>query len=356
MNWPAHGSNPAHLYEQLQIEQPESIIDFSVNVNPYGPPQVIKEKWMSWLADVSDYPDPYGKTVTKQIAQHDQVDEHQVVLGNGAAEVIQFLGQLWSRQKVILVQPAFSEYETACRVYECEIDYSFVNETGSLPVDEIVNKAQGASAIFICTPNNPSGIAFSTKEMIQLLEQLKNSRCYVVIDEAFYDFAGSFTFASLLHKYPQLIVLRSLTKMYAIAGLRIGYLLASEAVATRIARFRPHWNVNALALRAVEAVLTDSSFAERSRQKIAEERNRMFEWLEREQFNFTRSVVNFYLLRDPALEDQKPLLLFLLKKGIILRHTYNYPGLNGKWLRTAVKTKEENNKLKEALIQWKKQR
>lgn len=355
MKWPAHGSNPAHLYESLQMEQPDSILDFSVNVNPYGPPQSIQDNWSSWLSVISDYPDPYGKAVTRQIAQLNQVNEQQVVLGNGAAEVIQFLGQLWRGRKVIIVQPAFSEYETACRVYDCEIEYVLMNENSTLPVNELAAKAQGAAAVFICTPNNPSGIAFSKGEIIQLLERLASTGCYVVVDEAFYDFADSFTTVGLIHNYSNLIILRSLTKMYAIAGLRIGYLMTNEALASQIARFRPHWNVNALALKAAEVALTDRAFVDWSRGKIAEERGKMFTFLEEEAFQFSRSVVNFYLLRDPRLEDQKPFFLFLLEKGVVLRHTYNYPGLAGKWLRAAVKTEAENNKLKEALLQWKKQ-
>ncbi|KZN98128.1 threonine-phosphate decarboxylase CobD [Pseudobacillus badius] len=354
MKWPAHGSNPAHLYESLQMDQPECITDFSVNINPYGPPPSLQANWESWLASVSDYPDPYGQTVTGQIARLNGVTDQQVVLGNGAAELIQFLGQLWRGQKVVIAQPAFSEYEAACRVYGCEIDNVFLNKGGSLPVHELAAKAHDAAALFICTPNNPSGLAFPVEEIAQLLECLSSSGCKVVIDEAFYDFAGSSTVVPLLQDYSNLIILRSLTKMYAIAGLRIGYLLAAEPLALQIARFRPHWNINAIALKAAETVLADPSFAERSRKRIAAERERMFQFLEKQGFQFTRSVVNFYLLRDPVLEDQKPLFLFLLKKGIVLRHTYNYPGLAGRWLRTSVKTEAENNQLREALLEWKK--
>ncbi|OCA82801.1 threonine-phosphate decarboxylase CobD [Pseudobacillus wudalianchiensis] len=355
MKWPAHGSNPAHLYEGAGIKQPDSIVDFSVNINPYGPPQSIRDQWNSWFSVISDYPDPYGKSITRQIAQLSQVDEQQVVLGNGAAEVIQFLGQLWRGCKVIIVQPAFSEYETACRAYGCEIEYVLINEDYTIPMKELAVKAEGAAAVFICTPNNPSGMAFSEGEMIELLDRLSSTSCCVVVDEAFYDFAGSFTVAGLIQKYSNLIVLRSLTKMYAIAGLRLGYLLANESLALQIARFRPHWNVNALALKAAETILADREFVDWSREKITEERENMFSFLEKEGFQFSRSVVNFYLLRDPRLADQKPLFLFLLEKGIVLRHTYNYPGLAGKWLRAAVKTEAENNQLKEALQQWKKQ-
>ncbi|WP_100403474.1 threonine-phosphate decarboxylase CobD [Bacillus sp. FJAT-42315] len=349
MNLPAHGANPAHLYEKMNVASPAKIIDFSVNTNPYGPPPSLKEKWSEWFSAVSDYPDPEGRSLTQLLASQNGVKTGQVLLGNGAAEVIQFLGQLLQGERVVIGQPAFSEYETACRVYQCDVDFVAMDEG----VERIVEVAKEASALFICTPNNPTGLVFQPDDLLYILDQLKESSCLVIVDEAFYDFAGDFTYATYLANYPQLVILRSLTKMYAIAGLRIGYALASETIIERLARFRPQWNVNALALLAAETALQDASFVETSRQLIEEERKQMFEFLDKEGFDFTRSVVNFYLLRDPRLLDQRPLLEFLLKKGLVLRHTYNYPTLNGRWLRVAVKTKEENDQLKEALLAWK---
>ncbi|WP_338753287.1 threonine-phosphate decarboxylase CobD [Bacillus sp. FJAT-52991] len=349
MNLPAHGANPAHLYEKINLAQPAQIFDFSVNTNPYGSPPSLKEKWNEWFGAVSDYPDPEGRSLTQLLARQNDVMPDQVLLGNGAAEVIQFLGQLIQGKRVVIVQPAFSEYETACRAYGCEVDFVSIDEG----VESIVEVAKEAAALFICTPNNPTGLLFQSDDLLHILDQLQGSSCLVIIDEAFYDFAGSFTYATYLSNYPQLVILRSLTKMYAIAGLRIGYALASETIIKRLARFRPQWNVNALALLAAETALLDSTFVQTSRQWIQEEREQMFEFLEKTGFHFTRSSVNFYLLRDPNLSDQRPLLEFLLKKGFVLRHTYNYPTLNGRWLRAAVKTKEENDQLKEALLAWK---
>lgn len=349
MNLPAHGANPAHLYEKMNVASPTKIIDFSVNTNPYGPPPSLKEKWNEWFSALSDYPDPEGRSLTQLLALKNGVATDQVLLGNGAAEVIQFLGQLLQGERIVIVQPAFAEYETACRAYQCDVDFVAIDEG----VERIVEVAKEAAALFICTPNNPTGLVFQPDDFLYILDQLKESSCLVIVDEAFYDFAGDFTYATYLVNYPQLVILHSLTKMYAIAGLRIGYALASKTIIERLARFRPQWNVNALALLAAETALQDSRFVETTRQLIEEERKRMFEFLDKENFNFTRSVVNFYLLRDPSLSDQRPLLEFLLKKGLVLRHTYNYSTLNGRWLRAAVKTKEENDQLKEALLAWK---
>ncbi|WP_203363907.1 threonine-phosphate decarboxylase CobD [Bacillus sp. REN10] len=351
MNLPAHGANPAYLYEKMNLARPARIIDFSVNTNPYGPPPSIKAKWSEWLSAVVDYPDPEGRSLTQLLASQNDVTTDQVLLGNGAAEVIQFIGQHLQGKRVGIVQPAFSEYETVCRTYQCHLEFlRFEDE-----VERMIAAATELSALFICTPNNPTGLAFPKEKLLYLLDSLKESSCLVIVDEAFYDFAGSFTFAPYLQHYPQLIILRSLTKMYAIAGLRVGYALSSNEVIHKLARFRPQWNVNALALLAAETVLVDQTFVENTRQRIQAEREQMFEFLEKEGFCFTRSIVNFYLFRDPTQSDQRLLLDFLMKTGLVLRHTYNYPTLNGRWLRVAVKTKEENDQLKEALLAWKKQ-
>ncbi|KKB36028.1 threonine-phosphate decarboxylase CobD [Bacillus thermotolerans] len=355
MRLPAHGSNPDHLYKAIGLERPLDLIDFSVNTNPFGPPAAIKEHWMEWFSLVADYPDPSGASVIKKLAERNGVQEEQIVLGNGAAEIIQLLAQQWREERIVIVQPAFSEYEAACRTYGCGVEYIFADQLGQIPVNDMIHKAEKAAAIFMCTPNNPTGMVFAREQIVEVLAKTESSGCYVVIDEAFYDFAGSDTFAELLPRYPHLLILRSLTKMYAIAGLRIGYLLSSAETASRVARLRPHWNVNTLALQAAETVLQEEAFEVRTRERIAEERERMFNFLQRESFEHTPSSVNFYLLRDPALDDQRPLFVFLLKKGIVLRHTYNYPGIEGRWLRAAVKTEEENNQLKEALLQWRKQ-
>ncbi|WP_100330347.1 threonine-phosphate decarboxylase CobD [Bacillus xiapuensis] len=353
MNLPAHGSNPHYLYETMNLAQPKNVIDFSVNTNPYGPPDELKRKWPEWLAYAADYPDPFGTALTRLLAVQNQVTEKQVLLGNGAAELIQILGQHLQGKKAVIVQPAFSEYERVCKAYGCEVIHIRVDENeGRLPVDELAQAAEAADALFLCNPNNPTGLVFARQDISALLKRLAASETLTIIDEAFYDFAGEDSYADSLNHYPQLIILRSLTKMYAIAGLRIGYMLASPSLIARMARFRPHWNINAIALAAAETIVTNASFVKHSRKLIQQERLQMFEFLEKEGFRYTKSSVNFYLLRDPQIHDQRPLLAFLLTKGLVLRHTYNYPTLGGTWLRAAVRTPTENQVLKEALKQW----
>ncbi|MDQ0216419.1 threonine-phosphate decarboxylase [Oikeobacillus pervagus] len=357
MKWPTHGSNPTYLYHASGVKTPDRIIDFSVNTNPFGPPAIIKEKWPSWFQAITDYPDPNVTKLHHLISRKVGVSENQILIGNGAAELIQIIGQWLRGKKVLIIQPAFYEYEQACRAYDCQIDYFGLTEGDwSLPLQEIGPLLKAYDAVFLCTPNNPTGVVFERKDIIQLIDQCHAHACTLIIDEAFYDFADDTTsYSKYVTNESNIILLRSLTKMYAVAGLRIGYMLASEAIIKQLAKFKPHWSVNALAMLAAETGLLDDPFVQMTRKKIHENRNEIFEFLNLYQYEYSPSKVNFYLLKDPRLQDQKPLLEFLLQKGIVLRHTYNFPSLEGRWLRVAIKKKEENAILLEALRQWRNQ-
>ncbi len=354
MNLPSHGANPSHLYLASGIRKPKEIIDFSVNTNPLGPPDWLQEKWPSFLHTIENYPDPTGQKAVDAIARRFNISAEQLLLGNGAAEIIHFIARYAAGKKAVIVTPAFSEYEDACQSYNCLIEHVAADpEHWQLPVEELVEKAQEAAVLFICTPNNPTGQCFKEAEMVSFLEQTRNSNVLVVVDEAFYDFAGETSLLRYINVFPHLIVMHSMTKMYAVAGLRIGYAAASAKVIAALKLYRPHWNVNSIALQVAEMAAEDFSYAMETRKKVDQERNRMKKELVNIGFAVLPSTVNFYLFKDPALDNQKKLLHFLLNCGIVVRHTENFRGLDGKWLRSAVKKETENNQLLEALKKWK---
>lgn len=354
MNLPSHGANPAHLYKAAQINQPERVIDFSVNVNPSGPPPWLQDNWLSFMEGVSDYPDPDGTQARRAISERYGVPVDHLMLGNGAAELIHFLGRYAAGKRVAIVTPAFSEYEDTCRAYSCPVSYVTVDEEEwVLPVNKAAEQAKNAALLFLCSPNNPVGLSFAKQDVIDLLEKTASSGVIVVIDEAFYDFAGDETMIHELSRFSHLAVLHSMTKMYAVAGIRIGFLAASPDLIAQLLPFRPHWNVNAIALQTAERIAADWDYAEQTRQWISVERRRLKELLEGIGFQVLPSHVNFYLLRDQALDRQQPLLRFLLERGIVVRHTENFHGLNGRWLRVAVRTPAENDELLRRLKEWK---
>lgn len=354
MTWPLHGSNPQYLYEAMGLALPKQFIDFSANINPLGPPSVLKEKWLDFFQEINVYPDPYATRLKNLIAKSEQTSIDSILIGNGGAELITLLARMLSGKKVVIVEPTFSEYEQACRANNCEIVYHQLREPDfELNPDDLLLSLMGADALFLCNPNNPTGIQYPASTIISIIEECEKRACLVILDEAFFDFLIDYhSFVPYIKKFSNLIIIRSLTKMFAIPGIRLGYLMAQPAIVSALSTLQSHWSTNTIALLAGELCLQNDPFIKETQEYICQEQKRLFAFFKQEEFVISASKVNFYLLQDPLLQDQFSLFEFLLHQGIIPRHTFNFPGLEGKWLRFAIKSHEENNQLMEVLAQW----
>lgn len=352
MSLPKHGANPHYLYKQLGLAMPERTIDFSVNLNPLGPPRVIFDQWDEWQELIVNYPDPLGNSLKQKVAEKEGLQPNEILLGNGAAELIQLLAIYFRDKKIALFQPTFSEYERMCAAYGASLtNLSVERLDDEAYLDEALNNQE---AVFLCHPSNPTGEIYTRETLENLLAICERKDCYLILDEAFYDFSDEVhTMVSSIKDSPYLIILRSVTKMYSIAGIRLGMLFANETLVSELRAYQSYWSVNALALAIGEVVLDEEDFVQETQAYIANIRAQVFPKLKELGFILTKSKVNFFLLRDPALGNQKELLLFLLKKGIIPRHTENYPYLAGEWLRFAIRPLDEMNELLEALREWK---
>ncbi|AZB42677.1 threonine-phosphate decarboxylase [Bacillus sp. FJAT-42376] len=352
MNLPHHGSNPKHVYNSLQLKAPQNILDFSVNTNPYGPPKFIHENWEGYSACIQDYPDPDAAELLKALSVKEKVPESFILAGNGAAELIFLLGQMLKGQDVLIIEPSFSEYRQALEVQGASIDSLVLLEENNWDLDSrIFTMMEGKKAVFLCSPNNPTGKVYSRSILLDVIEQAEKAGTLVICDEAFYDFAENEpSVVSELHRYPNLIILRSVTKMYALAGLRLGYILAEPSIIGDLKKRQPHWSVNALAQVIGRVCAADAEHAQKTRLLIELERKRVMRELSLIGIRVYPSSTNFYLIAAPKEEG---LFRFLLEKGITVRHTENFAGLNGNYLRIAVKLPEENDQLIQALKEWK---
>lgn len=354
--WPSHGSNPQYLYESMGMTMPKQYLDFSANINPLGPPEALKKNWNEFFKRITDYPDPYALHLKEQISIKEQISPDSLLMGNGGAELITLAARMLAGKKILLVQPAFSEYEQACRMNQCEIIcHQLEAPDFELNLDRLLPKIREADAMFFCNPNNPTGIQFSESDIITMMEECEKNHSWFILDEAFYDFLEDYeSFIPCIKKFSNLIIIRSMTKMFAIPGIRLGYLAAQPTVIAALQKLQPHWSINAIALAAGELCLKDEAFIQRTRDYIGLERKWLFEQYKQKGFAVSFSKVNFYLLREPALNDLYELFVFLMKHGIIPRHTINFSGLEGKWLRFAIKSTRENQQLMEVLNQWRK--
>jgi threonine-phosphate decarboxylase len=357
LKWPLHGSNPQYVYQALQLTMPEKVIDFSVNLNPLGLPESLKKNWLHWLAFIENYPDPEGTELLELLSKKEQLPKESILLGNGGAELITLLARMLVGKQVLIIQPTFIEYERMCHAYGCQVTHHYLSEVDwELDLKSLIPKIENADALFLCSPNNPTGTSYSETSLVNLLETCTQQQCFLIIDEAFYDFlCDHHTMTPFIKKNQYLIVIRSLTKMYSIAGLRLGYLMANPSIITQLKAYQSHWSINTIALLAGKECLMADDFVKKTRFFINEERNRVFQALKKEGYLLSDSKVNYYLLRDPSLDQQHPLFTYLLKKGFVPRHTENYQGLQGRWLRFAIKHRKENDLLLEALREWKSQ-
>ncbi|PPA69664.1 threonine-phosphate decarboxylase CobD [Jeotgalibacillus proteolyticus] len=354
MALPPHGANPRALYESMNLERPNEIIDFSENTNPLGPPEALRKSWDGWFSSIFSYPDPEGLRLRKEIALFHHVSRHQVLLGNGTAELMMAAARLFQGKKVGIIHPAFSEYERVLKANDCGIHHFYTQEeNGWEPDDEELMSflAQG-HALFVCNPVNPTGLPYSRASLEKWICQAETAGGMILLDEAFIDMVGEERSMSGWTGNRGLLIFRSMTKMFSIAGLRLGYLLGSKERVEQMKRWLPHWNVNALALEAGELCISDRKFQEETRQFIHTERTRLFSFYKELGFKTSASQANYYLLQPPDPSDTSELFEYLLKKGLVLRHTENYRGIEGRFLRAGIKTKKQNDRLMQAVKEW----
>lgn len=333
---------------------PETVIDFSANINPIGPPATVKDRWNELFSLVSDYPDPTAGRLTGLLAKKEGVRKEQILVGNGGAELISLVGRLLFGKKTLIIQPAFSEYEEACRVNQCEVRYHLMDvDRWELRIDELLVSLREVDAVFLCNPNNPTGMFFPKHTIEVLARECARYGTLLIVDEAFYDFIEEYeSIVSCLQHCENMIILRSMTKMFSIPGIRLGYLMANEALLAKIRESKPHWSVNAIAMKVGEWCLSESDFVEQTIQLIKQEREKLQSFYREQEFSYSPSTVNFYLLKDTKVSDQFPFFRFLMEKGMIPRHTMNFPGLDGKWLRLAIKGENEHERLLEVMSAW----
>jgi len=338
----------------MGLTLPQAYLDFSANINPLGPPKVLKENWNDIYNRIATYPDPYALTLKNLISQKEQIPPESLLVGNGGAEIIYLIARMLEGKSILLAHPTFSEYEQACRAHQCEIISCRLEAPDfKLNLDQIIEKLPEAGAMFFCQPNNPTGIAYSVFDILKLIEACEKRQSLFILDEAFYDFlTEKQSLITYINEFSNLIIIRSLTKMFAIPGLRLGYAAAHPDIIARLQSLQPHWSTNAVAIAAGELCIKEEAFIRETKDYISRERETLFTYLKKQKFRFTASKVNFYLLQDPYIEDQFPFFEFLLRHSIIPRHTFNFAGLSGKWLRLAVRSSEENRRLMEVLDRW----
>ncbi|RLJ90878.1 pyridoxal phosphate-dependent aminotransferase [Planococcus citreus] len=354
MKLPEHGANPHRLYEQAGHKQPSEVIDFSENVHPFGPPVFLKEQWGDFYNLLSSYPDPQAEPFRSAAAEYHGVEKERVAAGNGAAEIFTWLAKRYRGKRVALVEPAFSEYRSTLETENIHIleIYLKPERAWQLELEDVKRQLAQCDALYICNPHNPTGRLLGLAKLEEIAALCKG-KCELVIDEAFIDFIGEHaSFIPLLKRYPHVIIVRSMTKMYALAGLRLGYVIAESSIIRELTGAAPHWNVNGLAAAAGARCFSEEAYRERIIRAADSERTKMEDFLEMMGCPFIPSAANFLCFQLPDPVRSEPFFHAMLEAGIVLRHTYSFKGMDGEWFRIGMKSTSAMERLRKEMQQW----
>ena len=353
MQYPAHGANADGLYQILGLKKPDTIIDLSENVNPAGVPQSIQDAWPKIIDAVSHYPNEQAEPFRSKVADFHKVMPEQIIVGNGAAECIMVLARYFSGKTIGLLEPSFSEYKRTLLQEKVQVEPLLVDDicTYSFSSETIKDRMAALDAIYLCNPNNPTGVVTTKRQIEELLQYGEGVDCTIVVDEAFMDWTDETeSVIPLVSRYENLIVLRSMTKMYAMAGIRLGYMISQRA--QRLTGYFPHWNVSGVAIQMGCLCLEEQSYVQEARRRSAELRKDLYNFLHMLGCEVSHSTANFLLFKMPTKYDPDHFFTSLMMRGIVLRHTKNYTGLDGQWFRVALKGSEQMNKFKRVLKEY----
>ncbi|MCL2137284.1 MAG: aminotransferase class I/II-fold pyridoxal phosphate-dependent enzyme [Coriobacteriia bacterium] len=340
----SHGGNAAFEHKG------KAVLDLSANINPLGLPAQVRAAVIDAIAGATSYPDSFSYDLCQAIGGFEQLDADWVFCGNGASDIIFRLPRAVGARSTLLTAPSFSDYERAALSYGSEVVLHPLSRNDGFYIDagivDTICQSQ-ADLVFICNPNNPTGVLTDLALLEQVLIACQSIGSTLVVDECFMDFVGNadeYSCKALLHKYQNLVVLKAFTKIFAMPGIRLGYALcANQELRQRLYFHGADWPVSNLAQAAGAAALTDApAYISATQSFVLEERLRMQAELKRLGFKAFDSRANYVFIQNPYPFD---LSVLLDKQGIRIRSCANYHTLDEAYLRIAVSTKENNSLL-----------
>lgn len=366
-----HGGNIFQFAHEQRIE-PYEVVDFSANINPLGPSQRGLDALNAQLRYISHYPDATNDDVLNAIADTYEMDKHQIIVGNGAAELLYAICRLPGYTGAFVPAPGFSEYKEALEASKIpvrDIFYRPREDDNGKPYFEVPYLAletfaaelkgqDGRIIVFLGNPNNPDGTLLDKDHIRTVASMLKDANSLLVIDESFIDFVGNdplqdneHSMRSLVNEFDNIIVVHSFTKFYAVPGLRIGAAFTNETLITQLQQYIPSWSVNTLAQAYTKAALNDVDYIKRTKQELNEERAFMYNALDAiEGITVYPPSANFILFQVNQEGITANYINEELKKyNMIVRNCDSYVGLTNHWVRIAIKDHDTNIKLVDKL-------
>ena len=329
----------------------QDALDLSANVSPLGLPEGVAKAITAALATADRYPDPLCRALRAKLAVHETVPAAHILCGNGAADLIFRLVWAAKPRTALLPAPTFAEYAAALETAGCTVRRHFLRESENFAVTEAFISAvdEDTDMVFLCQPNNPTGQLTPLALVEALLRRCEACGTLLVVDECFLDFLpeSEALSAKKLLASPNLIILKAFTKLYGMAGVRLGYCLCTNtALLEAMQAAGQPWAVSSLAQAAGLAALDETAYVAQVRALIAQQRPRLTAGLRALGLRVLDGRANYLLFQGP-----ETLGAALRQRSVVLRSCSNYPGLDGSWYRTAVRTGPENDELLKTLAE-----
>ena len=324
-------------------------LDFSANVSPLGLPEGVAQAIREALTEADRYPDPLCRTLRAALSRAEGVPPEQILCGNGAADLIFRLVWAAKPRRALVTAPTFAEYAAALDTAGCEVKRFFLGEAEDFAVTDALVDAvdESIDMVFLCQPNNPTGQLASPGLVEKLLRRCEACGAILAVDECFLDFlpdADRWTAKPLLES-SSLVIFKAFTKLYGMAGVRLGYCLCGdEALLEKMQAAGQPWAVSSLAQAAGVAALKETAYVDEVRALIAQQRPAMTAGLRALGLRVIDGRANYLIFRGPADLNER-----LRPLGTQVRSCANYPGLGPEWYRTAVRTAPENARLLEIM-------
>ncbi|MBI5696895.1 MAG: threonine-phosphate decarboxylase [Nitrospirae bacterium] len=347
-----HGGNIYHYAKKYGIPEGD-FLDFSASINPLGPSPRAVKALRDAIPSLVNYPDPGSGILTSAITEKFGIPEQSILAGNGSTELIYLIPRALRPRRALLPVPSFTDYDRALRLAGCvNTHFPLLEAEGFAPdVDRLVKAMSGQDMLFLCNPNNPTGVLLDRDAVQYILKAAKRSKTFVVLDEAFIEYAPGRSALDFAATHRGVAVLRNFTKFYGMPGLRAGWLAAHPDVVKKLAASREPWSVNTLAERAAAASLADSAYEKKSLALVDAEKEFLFAGLSRiPGISPYPPSVNFVFARlDYPGADADTLAESLASKGILIRSCGNFRGLDRRFVRLAVRSRSDNEALLAAL-------
>ena len=359
-----HGGNIYKIFREKNIDK---ILDYSSNINPYGLPENLKKEIFEKLFVLERYPDPDYIELREKIAEKNNLNIENIIVGNGATEIIFLFMKILSPKKVLIVSPTFGEYERAIKASTLANDNLKINyfelkeaENFVLNIKNLETELENNyDLLILCNPNNPTGQFLKLKKLEEILKICEQKNTKLFVDEAFVEFVEDWENESIINSKENkenLFVIRAFTKFFAIPGLRLGYgICFNNNLLKKMLEKKEPWSVNNIADLAGKTVLDDENYIQKTKEWIKDQKKYMYENLNKiEGLRAYKTEVNFILLKieDNLLEkdlDVKNLRKKMLEKGILIRDASNFIYLDKHYFRLAIKDKLNNEKVIETL-------